>query len=230
MKTKPTTAFRLAARAAALGLLLASAALPRLGAAERPKGTVLAEWKISQARESGADMVVPDAVGQNDLPILSGHGVSVTDAPEGSGKALLFDGSQVKQLEAPRPLDLTEGFQISFHMMAAEEGANWQTVAYFFGGFEIRYFHNRKTIGLIARLEDDSMVEIALPYRAGVWAEVSAYGKGDKIVLTVDGESETAKVPVGGRLKSMKGKATFGLGNERPYTGYLGDVTVSQPE
>jgi hypothetical protein len=186
-------------------------------------------WKAADAT-AGADgaITLTDTAGASTFA-LAGKATLVTDAKAPGGKAVAFDGTQTEPVAAGKRLPATNDLFIQCDFKPASEGANWQTLVTINGRAELRYFKNRKTLGLLVFSGDPRETkEISVKVKPGEWQQVKATIKGKTITLQVGDNTETDTITGGPSAKINNYSVLLGMGAGRPYTGRIASLTVTE--
>jgi hypothetical protein len=184
-------------------------------------------WKAADAT-AGADgtITLTDTAGAS---TFAGKATLVTDASAPGGKALAFDGTQTTAITAGKRLPATDDLFIQCDFKPASEGTNWQTLVTINGRAELRYFKNRKTLGLLVFSGDPRETkEIAVKVKPGEWQQVKATIKGKTITLQVGDNTETGAIIGGPSAKINNYSVLLGMGAGRPYSGQIASLTVTE--
>lgn len=184
-------------------------------------------WKAADATAApGGAITLTDTAGAS---TFAGKATLVTDAGAPGGKAIVFDGTQTEPIAASKRLPATDDLYIQCDFKPASEGANWQALVIINGRAELRYFKNRKTLGLLVFSGDPRETkEISVKVKPGEWQQVKATIKDKTITLQVGGQTETDVITGGPSAKVNNYIVLLGMGAGRPYSGRIAALTVAE--
>ena len=211
----------------------ASLALALPLAADPANDVPRAQWRPAAATQNGEFFVMPDNLGGL---AIEGPGKVVADGSLPGGKAIEFTAlptdstnSPARQPRSATAFKVSGNLAVEVHVKPAPALPNPQgeSIVYLYTCFEIRYRRDRG--GYSAYVWSDpkskSPVQVFVPAPNTEWHTVTARVVGDQITLDVNGNTATGT----GTLRAATTSVSIGYADRRPFTGRIGDITLSEP-
>ena len=201
--------------------------LAMLNAADAPQNAT-AFWKTSSGTASDEDIVIADLVSGNDLVMTPGTGAKIVDdnaAPD--HKALVFDGTQIGTMRAKKKVDLRDGFYATMQIKPEDEGADSQSIMYFFTVAELRLSRESKNLVFVVWIAPQKTYEVRVPAKMGDWNNVSISVQGRTAEITVDGTTTPIALPPDVNLNLVESSLSVGNATERPYSGAIANISLA---
>jgi hypothetical protein len=208
--------------------------------AATPAPDVFANWKVivawamdsalpARLGTAGAPgFIVPEKNGRDALELVKG--VTVEEVPGApTGKALVFDGTQIAAANSAGAIDLRTSAEFSFSFRPASTGTPRQTLIKTNGIYEIRLVSKETRAEFIITLPNKKYLLLHAPYKPDAWNTYRARLKDGQLSLKVNDAEATGALPPDVPLENLSNRVLLGFFGERIYTGAMANLVIRVP-
>lgn len=187
-------------------------------------------WNVNEATAQDGTVTVPEKIAGADL-VAAGGGVTIVDSTDASGgKALAFDGTQLKACASVDKIHTEPGMRVAFRLFLGQEPRETAQGIIQLPGVSI-YAAREGPLHCGVRLaggpEGVTGKELVLAAPCGIWITVSVSIKGSEVELQIHDKSKLAQIPEGAVFEPAEGTLQIGgTSKNGALIGEMADIKI----